>query len=462
MIPWVVRHITFPFHQWKTGRQTLHWYHLLRQSQRWESEQLLNWQSEKLKDLLIHAAKNVPYYSDRFRAHPIDVYGGDIKTQWAAVPLLSKEIAREELDRLQARDRTRSYVKVETSGSTGLPISWHIDVRAQDVHNGVKLRHRDWWKLRLGDRQVWLWGDDELKGKGKTLRDLLVYNKKVLRLLDLSEETVSKYYANLARWKPAYLYGYPSGYMQLADLCRLKNLFLGSLGIKAVISTAEILTPSQQGHLEKTFGCPVVNEYGCAELQVIAFECPQGGMHINADTLLVEILDDRGKPIEPGQPGEIVVTDLFNSAMPLIRYRTGDVGTFKKGTCVCGRSLPLMELSIGRQVDMIRLPGGRLVHPEVFTPPHNNPFFKPLSEHVKSFQVIQETPISFRIQVVAEDQHLEMIRDRFIELVEFYLGKGFRIRVERVSEILREPSGKLRYFISNVGANGGEEAGEKP
>jgi len=135
--------------------------------------------------------------------------------------------------------------------------------------------------------------------------------------------------------------------------------------------------------------------------------------------------------------------------MPLIRYQTGDWASPKKGLCPCGRNLSLMHLSIGREVDMVRLADGRVLHPEIFTPPSDTSF-PVLSHSVKQFRVIQETFKRFLIEVVAARSQELLIREQFTRMVEEYLGKGFDIDVKFVFEIPREPSGKLRYFVSKL------------
>ena len=326
-----------------------------------------------------------------------------------------------------------------------------MDRQAEDIHEAVKLRGRGWWGFQLGDPQVWLWGNDELTGgRRRILRDLVVYNKRILGLLKLSEESITEFYRRLKQWRPSYLYGYPSGVGELVRLCSRKKLSLEALKIKGIITTAEILSGSDRHFIQAAFACPVINEYGCAEAQIISFECPEGSMHINADTLRVEFLKE-GRPAQPGEIGQIVVTDLFNEVMPLIRYKIGDVGRPKEGSCPCGRTLPLMEISVGREVEMVVLADGRLIHPEIFTPPHRDPDTDPLFELVERFRVIQEAPSRFRIQVITHTDELALIRSRFVNLVESQLGKGIDIQVEKVSEIPRDPSGKLRYFISRIG-----------
>ncbi len=431
--PLLIRYGIYPLHQLKTGRRVESWHQQFLRNQWRSSAELHSWQEQRLQKILNHAKQHVPYYREK------------LKGPWEEIPLLSKAMVRQEFDQLQALDKRRTFTTVRTSGSTGLPTTWRIDRQAEDVHNAIKWRGRGWWNFRVGNPQVWLWGRDEFLGARRSLRDLLVYNKHLLGLLDLSSETVVKFYQNLLRWKPSFLYGYPSGLVELVRLCEEKNYSLSSLKLKGVITTAEILTQSQRAYLRQAFDCPVINEYGCAEVQIIAFECPQGSMHINSDALRIEFLSGT-RPVKAGEFGEIVVTDLFNETMPLIRYRTGDVGRPREGSCPCGRKLPLMELTVGREVAMIRLPDGRRLHPEVLTPPHENPLFR----LVERFRIVQEAPDFLKVQVMTQPERFDAVCHHFTNLIHDQIGNDLKIEFERVAEIPRDPSGKLRYFVSSL------------
>jgi phenylacetate-CoA ligase len=167
-------------------------------------------------------------------------------------------------------------------------------------------------------------------------------------------------------------------------------------------------------------------------------------MHINADSVLVEFLKE-GEPVAPKERGEIVITNLWNRAMPLIRYRMGDIGIPSEEYCECGRGLPLMKDLEGRADDFIVLPSGRAVPPTRLIPP----FF--LTPHVDQFKMIQETPSDIQIQIVprgtlSEEEEralLNQIRDVFQEPV--------NIEIEKVEKIQQEGRGKFKAVISKVG-----------
>lgn len=127
------------------------------------------------------------------------------------------------------------------------------------------------------------------------------------------------------------------------------------------MTSAEVLEPADRQLIEEVFGCPVFNRYGCREVGVIASECPaHQGLHIAAEGLLVEIVQGND-PVRPGESGAILVTDLLNLGMPLIRYRIGDMGTWEEGQCPCGRGLPRLREVSGRVTDFLVGADGRLV-----------------------------------------------------------------------------------------------------
>src|SRR5262249_8028755 len=130
---------------------------------------------------------------------------------------------------------------------------------------------------------------------------------------------------------------------------------------RGIITSAMVLHNWQRRVIEEVFACRVTNRYGCEEVSLIACECERHeGLHVNADNLLVEVLRD-GRPAAPGEPGSVVVTDLSNRAMPLLRYQVGDVAVATDRLCPCGRGLPLLERIEGREADYVVTPSGRLI-----------------------------------------------------------------------------------------------------
>jgi phenylacetate-CoA ligase len=139
------------------------------------------------------------------------------------------------------------------------------------------------------------------------------------------------------------------------------------LPIRVLFTSGELLQPSARAALTGMFHAPVLDIYGTSETKEIAWECPFGGRHVNADVLHVEVLGPDGAALPTGEEGDIVVSVLVNRAMPLLRYRTGDRGYLLPDRCPCGCALPLLEIAGSREEETLELKGGRRVSPDALT-----------------------------------------------------------------------------------------------
>ena len=175
----------------------------------------------------------------------------------------------------------------------------------------------------------------------------------------LTEQRMEEFHAALLRWRPKVIQAYARSAVLFARFLRERGLT--AYKPHSIVTSAEMLEPDDRQILEDVFGCPVFDRYGCREVSVIASECPaHTGLHVNAECLHVEIETPDG-PADPGEVGAILVTDLLNTAMPLIRYRIGDLGSLTEGDCPCGRGLPRLAALHGRSTDFLVGSDGRLV-----------------------------------------------------------------------------------------------------
>jgi len=247
-----------------------------------------------------------------------------------------------------------------TTGSTGVPLKVLRGRLAGAYGRATQIRGRLWHGLRLGDREV-RFGGLALETLGRTRARLIdrLMNRVRLSPLDLSDRRLAEDLALIRRVKPRYLYGYPSALAFLAAYAE-RSGGARDLGLKAVVCSSERLYDHRRAVMSRAFGCPVVDEYGAAEVSIIAMECPRGGLHQAAESVLVEIVRD-GRTARPGEDGEAVVTDLNNVAAPLVRYRLGDRARFVPGACPCGRGLPRMEILEGSSFGDVALPDGRVL-----------------------------------------------------------------------------------------------------
>jgi phenylacetate-CoA ligase len=251
------------------------------------------------------------------------------------------------------------------------------------------------------------------------------------------------YLRELHRCGPVVLQAYARSARAFAD-------YVAARGLKApqftgIISTAEVLSPEDRQVIESVFACRAYDRYGCREVGLIASQCSEvRHLHINAESVFVEFVRD-GRPVAPGEPGEILITDLWNYAMPLVRYRIQDAGSPVLGNCPCGRGLPLMEMVTGRVTDFIVRPDGSLASGIALCT-----YLITEIPGLAQMQIVQPSlaQLVFRIVPGAtySSADLEALRAR----AERYLGSDFAFTFDLVGAIPREPSGKYRFTVSHV------------
>ncbi|HEX5135940.1 MAG TPA: hypothetical protein VFY93_03130, partial [Planctomycetota bacterium] len=288
-----------------------------------------------------------------------------------------------------------------------------------------------------GDRWTMLWGRDEPRGLLYRAAVAFAENRQLVRVGDLEWGAADAALARIERFDPKLVYGFASGLALLAA-----GASRSPRSLCAVVSTAETMSPADALRVSSSLGVPVAQEYGLTEAQVVATGCERGSLHVVEENVLVEVLAG-GRAAAPGETGEIVLTDLFGYAAPLLRYRTGDAGAFVAGECPCGRAQRRLDLRVARIVELFEV-DGRTYHPEVFTPPHGFPHFADL----RRFRVLRTGEREFRVEVVlAGGAEAARVLAAFEAAIRAALPvRGLVLRVHAVGEIARGASGKLRYF----------------
>jgi len=258
----------------------------------------------------------------------------------------------------------------------------------------------------------------------------------------LSESASDTFWNQLADFKPKLLVAYAGAIYNWARLLGNDRPPIPSLA--AIVVSAETLHEDWRIVIEQSFKVPVYNRYGGRDIKFVAQECPvRKGLHINAENSLVEIVKG-GRPVAPGELGEIVITRLDNFAMPFIRYRSGDLGTMSRSACECGRSLPLLEKIEGRVQDTIVTDDGRIV---------SGPFFAHVMKDcpdVKEFQVHQLRSNQLLIQIVLDHERRFSSQSRIERIVREYMGQDMRIDFELRDIIPLTRSGKRRVIVSHL------------
>jgi phenylacetate-CoA ligase len=390
-------------------------------------------QERKLRALLSHAARSVPFY--RKRLEGLGAAGLDSLRE---IPATEKgHVRADPLSFVSAPCREKPLSSIYTSGSTGSPLRIYFD-RADGIY-GAALRYHSITECGFGPADHLV---NIMHSRLQPLPMQFIYRLSQLRPFD-DEETAMGAIRSLS---PDVLLTYPSKLAILADM----NLRAARrLGIRTVISASESLAPSTRRLARESFGCDLRNYYGMNESWAIAWECGNGSMHVNSDSVIVEILDARGDPLPPGRKGEIAITSLWRYSMPFIRYRTGDSGSIG-AKCACGRGLPVLKELEGRCNDSIVLPGGRRY------PALNLMRAMRTFTQILQYQLVQESPYGIRALVVAARPLAIAEKEAIRSGLSSLLPPEISVEIEETGRIIREKSGKLKSVVCRV--KGGEGA----
>ncbi len=245
----------------------------------------------------------------------------------------------------------------------------------------------------------------------------------------------------LCRMDPFFLYTFPS-YLEIL-LDRLAETGRRLPSLRKVFTGAEVLEDSLRQRTKAALGIEIAENYGSTEA-FLAWECPAGNHHINAEHVLLEIVDEHGHAVAPGQIGKVLVTTLENRLAPLVRYEIGDYAIAAAGKCDCGRTLPLIGKIIGRAMNLFRLRDGQLISPWHLATAVRN------CSEVKQFQIVQNSMERFTVRFVAECALIadaeEVIRGGFRSI----LGSEVLVDFQRVPEISRTAGGKYMTALSEL------------
>jgi len=327
----------------------------------------------------------------------------------------------------------------QTSGTTGHPIRFLMTQRDFTFRNMNSARaylasgYKPWQRMAV------LAGDRMVNEKRSWNERLGLWRRREIS----SWKSPGQWLDDLTAWKPHFLIGRVTTLVLLAEAARASGHPLR--GLRSVFASAEVLDDASRSLLKSEFGCPVLDFYLSFEGGCLAWECPAcSGYHISADMVIMEVLRGDGTPAAAGEEGEVVITNLHSTAMPLIRYRQGDTVVLSTKQPRCGRRLPLLDRIYGRKEDMLTLPSGRRIAPQAV--PH---VFIPVPG-IKRWQVVQTAldrlEISIEPREGFDDSARRLLREEMMKL----LREDVRIDIIEVPEISRDPSAKSRPIISLV------------
>lgn len=424
------------------------------------SVELKQLQEKRLRDITNHAYNNVPLYKEKFDAQGIKPEHIRSLEDVQKLPFTTKQEVRDGIpDRSMARGSDLGdCVRVSTSGTSGGPMAVFYDKRFMDYcmaawrfRKRLAIGVKPWQKVMVigygglmapkkGQNQSGETARMKRKSQGKESLGPIVHllrgrEKRVTVGSDANEVLTQ-----ILEFDPKLIRGTPSYLRLLAEA--MADRGIEGLGDKVVRTEGEVTDEETRRYLESSFKCKVFDEYSSWDFGNGAWQCTKReGYHIDADLLMLEVVRGNER-VSPGERGEIVVTNLLNYAMPLIRYRVGDVGVLDDKTCSCGRGLPLLKSIEGREADCFTLPGGQLITPRtIMTAIQGTP-------GVSRYQAVQESMNQVRIELMRKGNEPDVSKDELVARCHNILGEDIEIEISITDR--KNLKAKFRPVISKL------------
>ncbi|MFH1144924.1 MAG: phenylacetate--CoA ligase family protein [Candidatus Eisenbacteria bacterium] len=442
---WIARSLIEPAWDLHEGSVRLRTYRELARDQFDPLPRLEARRQERLNALVRHAAAQSPFHRRRLEAAGIDPARVRTIEDLRALPLLTKADVREHLGEILAADHPPAdLVAARTGGSTGTALLVYCDRRGIERRQGAALLADTWSGWRLGQPMAAVWGNPprprSLRNRLRAaLKDRILY----LDTMRLNEEAVREFLAGWRRLRPGLLFGHAHSLYLLA-------LMLGESGMalrpRGIVATSMMLLQPEREVIERVFGVPVTNRYGCEEVSLIACECERhAGLHVNAEHVALEVLRADGSPCAPGEDGRIVVTEFVNLGMPMLRYEVGDHGALHDAPCPCGRPHALLRSLTGRTADFLvaddgsRVAGISLIENTLTRFPG-----------IAQLQLVQEDIGRLDVNLVRAAGWNEAVAGDLRRAFREALGGDTEITIHFRDAIAQEPNGKYRFSICRV------------
>jgi len=409
--------------------------------------------TQKRNDLYLHAHTHSRYYHELFQQIGLIRDGTVDISRIAETPILTKDIIRKHHQDLISDDyKTRKWFNNSSGGSTGEPIRLIQD----DIYLKWGAATNYFYFKNILDideptaKKVVLWGSERDLFKGsmgyKAKIQNWLSNTVFLNSFRMSGQDIEQYIHTINSFKPEIMRGYAGSLFELCRHAEQRKISLYSPRI--VVSAAENLSNTMRDVIESNFGTKVYNFYGSREVSNLAGECKNGLLHLFQFWNYVEVLDKDNQPVREGEEGRVIVTNLFNYSLPLIRYEIGDMAILGQEKCSCGQNLPTLIKVTGRITDHFILESGTTVPAEFFI--HLLGVVCYEQGGFEKFQVIQEEYNEIRINVVTRKEILGQYKNDVNEKIRVVMGPECKIMWNIVDDIPKTPSGKYLYTKSLI------------
>lgn len=437
-------------HAWLLrGKPTMSTYLQLKSTEYSSREQLTKIQSVQLHEIIRHHYETTPWFREQMKNLKLTPHNfteiGDIRQ----LPLLEKSTITANLESgmISSSVPARHLHRISTSGSTGKPFTIYADREQLEFRFAATLRAMEMTGWRFGDRQARLWHQKIGMTRSQVIReriDAWFHRRIFIPAFEMDRKSLKKFVERIENHRPVLIDGYAESLNFLASYLRENKV--SAIRPKAVISSAQMLPDSTRSTIEKVLNTKVFDKYGSREFSGIAWQCHVGqGHHVTEESYYVELITD-GRPSRPGELGEVVITDLRNKAMPMFRYRIGDLATevVDPYSCSCGRTSRLIGRIEGRTQSIVRCTNGRWLPGSLFL--H---YFKDFENIIGQFQIHQSTPDGFKLCVVKGVLFDETQFDRVLGGLRDFVGDT-PIEIEFVDEIPLVRTGKRSPIVSTL------------
>lgn len=421
-----------------------------RETVRKDPEQLRRDVERKLRNILVHAHETSPYYRSTWTAlglNPVTDFTFEDLTRY---PFLTKEIIGLHKTSLVSERFPRGKLDLSyTGGTTGTHTSFYRNHECTVSRFGRQWGILECCGYRPGMRRALVWGVHADLAE-EPVHPSLKYRfrefgsaQETLPCTVIRDKAMLAYHARLKRFDPEVLYGYPNAIVELGEF--IHRMGLSPVRVRKILTTAERLTDAQRKLLELRFGGEVINLYCTREYGSVGFECERhDGFHVDTESVFIEIICD-GRRVQPGESGEITITDLLNYGMPLIRSRTGDRGLLSTEPCPCGSPLPLLKGLDGRVTDLIYRRDGSVVAGVMLVD-----LFMEIPT-IERAQFVQERIGEMEINLVVTTDFSNEQEQLALREVRDLVGSDMTVHIRRVPDIARNPrSGKFQEVICKV------------
>lgn len=391
------------------------------------------------------ALDRFPSYADCVRKHCGGLPETGRRIVPADLPVWTRQDQRTLFSSLPGAPVPGAFVHA-TGGSTGEPTRFYATRESYEWRTAVADRGYSWAGAEEGRKSYYVWGSPikplPVLRRLKVDLEHMIQRRRYFDSFLFNEARKRSCCHEINRFQPGALVGYAGN---LVDLALYVRAHAGVLRWKAhsLVTGAEGLQPGQRELLEETLADEVFMSYGSREFMLIGMECPQHlGYHVSADNLFVEVVDESGQPVVPGQTGRILVTDLRNEANPFVRYEIGDLGAWASESCSCGLPFPLLSRVEGRiQEALLAADGARMT--ALFIPHLMKEF-----SWVRGYQLEQQRAGALRVNILSDHDLLESAVADLVAALQTKLGQGTQVEVVRVPALRKSASGKVPIVIT--------------